>query len=79
MSQLWAISRGTVGILQSEGDTRRAGGTKQKASTANDEVRKESDSEYSVGLVVQHAMSSHSKKPDWIVDSGATCHMCMTA
>ena len=61
---------------KSEGDTRQTGGTKQKASTANAEVRKESDSECSVGLVVQHAMSSHSKKPDWIVDSGATCHMC---
>ena len=29
-----------------------------------------------MGLVVQHAMSSHSRKTAWIVDSGATCHMC---
>ena len=30
----------------------------------------------SVGLVVQHAMTSHFKKTAWIIDSGATCHMC---
>ena len=34
-----------------------------------------SDSE-SVGLVVQHAMPSLSRKAAWIIDSGATCHMC---
>lgn len=30
----------------------------------------------SVGLVVQHAMTSHFKKTAIIIDSGATCHMC---
>lgn len=35
------------------------------------------DSE-SVGLMVSHALSSSSdeRMDSWIVDSGATCHMC---
>ena len=42
--------------------------------TAEDE--NSSDSE-STGLVVQHALSADCNARDqWIVDSGATCHMC---
>ena len=42
--------------------------------TAEDE--NSSDSE-STGLVVQHALSADSNAHDqWILDSGATCHMC---
>ena len=42
--------------------------------TAEDE--NSSDSE-STGLVVQHALSADSNARDqWILDSGATCHMC---
>ena len=49
---------------------------KQKANAAESKhVESSSDSE-SVGLVVQHAMTSHFKKTAWIIDSGATCHMC---
>ena len=34
------------------------------------------DSE-STGLVVQHSLSSECNMRDqWIIDSGATCHMC---
>lgn len=46
--------------------------TKQKAHSA----AVESDKDDEVGLVVQHAMSSFLKINTWIVDSGATRHMC---
>ena len=61
------IKRNCRAPLKTEGDS----STEQKAHTA----KVESDDE-SVGLVVQHAMSSHTKTDSWIVDSGATCHMC---
>ena len=49
---------------------------KQKANAAESKhVESSSDSE-SVGLVVQHVMTSYFKKNAWIIDSGATCHMC---
>ena len=51
-------------------------GFKQRANAAGTKQRNNSSDRESVGLVVQHAMSSHSKKTAWIVDSGATCHMC---
>ena len=44
-------------------------GTRQRDSSS-------SDSE-SIGLVVRHALSTSAGSHDsWIVDSGATCHMC---
>ena len=51
-------------------------GSKQKANTAGNKRKDSSSDSESAGLVVQHAMSSHSRKTAWIVDSGATCHMC---
>ena len=42
--------------------------------TAEDENSTDSES---TGLVVQHALSADSREHDrWILDSGATCHMC---
>ena len=42
--------------------------------TAEDENCSDSES---TGLVVQHALSADSNAHDqWIIDSGATCHMC---
>ena len=51
-------------------------GSKQKANTAGTKRKDSSSDSESVGLVVQHTMSSHSRKTTWIVDSGVTCHMC---
>ena len=49
---------------------------KHKANAAeNKHIESSSDSE-SVGLIVQHAMTSHFGKAAWVIDSGATCHMC---
>ena len=52
---------------------------KQKANKV--EVRPKEDSSSSdetIGLVACHALSASDTKPveNWIVDSGATCHMC---
>lgn len=42
--------------------------------TAEDENSTDSES---TGLVAQHALSTESNSHDqWIIDSGATCHMC---
>ena len=42
--------------------------------TAEDESGSDGES---TGLLVQHALSSKCNTPDqWILDSGATCHMC---
>ena len=54
--------------------TKSDSSTKQKAHTA----KVESDDE-SVGLVVQNAMSSHTKTDSWIVDSGAIHATCVIA
>ena len=57
-------------------DKRKHQYTKLKANAAEiKHTESNSDSE-SIGLVVQHAMPSLSGKATWIVDSGATCHMC---
>ena len=52
-------------------------GSKQKANTVWTKRRESSSDSESVGLTVQHAMSSHSRMDAWIVDSGATWHMCI--
>lgn len=52
---------------------------KQKANKVEVRQRDSSSSEgESVGLVVRHALSANvsSRRDNWIVDSGATCHMC---
>lgn len=59
---------------KSDGDDKIKHNSKQKANAA--ELKESSSDNENVGLVVQCAMSSHSKKAVWIVDSGATCHMC---
>ena len=46
---------------------------KQKACAAEQEETDED--EEIIGLVAEHALAT-SKKSNWIVDSGATCHMC---
>lgn len=61
---------------QKEGEWKK---TKHKAHKAQEKRRdtSSSDSE-STGLVVSHALSASSveAQDSWIVDSGATCHMC---
>ena len=52
-------------------------GSKQKANTVQTKRRESSSDSESVGLTVQHAMSSHSRMDAWIVDSCATSHMCI--
>ena len=46
-------------------------------STTKSQDSSSSDSE-TAGLIVSHALSasSSSEQNTWIVDSGATCHMC---
>ena len=57
-------------------DKRKHRDSKQKANAAGvKDTECSSDSE-NIGLVVQHAMPSLSGKAAWIIDSGATSHMC---
>ena len=42
------------------------------AGTEHQESRSDSED---LGLVAEKFMTSHSKRKNWIVDSGATCHM----
>ena len=50
---------------------------KEKPKAATTTTRKDSDSRSS-GLIASHALSvsSSSEQGTWVVDSGATCHMC---
>ena len=50
--------------------------SKQKASTAESKAVEDSSDSESAGLLIQHAMTSCLGKAAWIIDSGATCHMC---
>ena len=64
--------------LTSQKETRN----KLKAKKAGVRQRDSSSSESDcIGLMVNHMMSasSSSRTKDWIVDSGATCHMCNAA
>ena len=45
-------------------------------NTAESKHTESSSGSESVGLIVQHAMTSHFGKVLWIIDSGVTCHMC---
>ena len=56
---------------------KRGSNHKANKSTTKGQDSNSSDSE-SAGLVVSHALSasSSSEHNTWIVDSGATCHMC---
>ena len=47
---------------------------KQKAQTAAEEDA-DDEREEIVGLVTEHALSAN-RRSNWVVDSGATCHMC---
>ena len=49
---------------------------KHNANTTESKHIESSSDSVSVGLVVQHALTSHFEKTVWIIDSGATCHMC---
>ena len=49
--------------------------SKHQANAAGAKQSESSDGE-SVGLVMQHTLLSHSTNTTWLVDSGATCHMC---
>ena len=59
-------------------DKERTKSVKHQANTAGTRQRDSSSSDSeSVGLVVRHALSaSAGMHESWIVDSGATCHMC---
>ena len=57
-------------------DKRRHRDFKQKANAAEIKHTESTSGDESIGLVVQHAMPSLSGKAAWIIDSGATCHMC---
>jgi len=72
-------------ILKSEKEGRKDPGTGkkmksgEKAATAR--MQDESDSD-SVGLIAEHALSvssSDETSSTWVVDSGATCHMCLNS
>ena len=82
MSLLWEVwTHFCRDLIRNEqnGDRHVQKASKQKMNKA--EVKRKtnhsSDSE-SVGLVVSHALSvkSAERLKSWIVDSGATCHMC---
>jgi len=51
---------------------------KHKAHSATAKRRDNSSSDSDIGLVLSHALSASSVEgqDSWIVDSGATCHMC---
>ncbi|KAJ8030725.1 hypothetical protein HOLleu_27212 [Holothuria leucospilota] len=51
---------------------------RHKANNVKTKRRDSSSDNESVGLVVRHALSANAGGPlnSWIVDSGATCHMC---
>ena len=48
----------------------------QKAYTARKETEDESEEEEIVGLVAKRGLKTEDVMIDWIIDSGATCHMC---
>ena len=48
---------------------------KQKAYAAEEDT--DDEGEEIVGLVTEHALSAN-RRSNWVVDSGATCHMCNT-
>jgi len=50
-------------------------GYKHKANTVEPRPRENTYKDESVGLVVQHALTSNVGKATWIIDSGATTHM----
>ena len=51
--------------------------SRQKAYTARKETEDESEEEEeTVGLVAKQALKTEDVMTDWIIDSGATCHMC---
>ena len=57
----------------------REGGGRHKERPKVNTTEVESDSENEVGLIVQHALSTggnRSPETSWIIDSGATCHIC---
>ena len=59
-------------------DKNEAYDNKHKASNAAESRQAENSSDSDeVGLMINHAFSSLTKKENaWIIDSGATCHMC---
>ena len=62
-------------------DKNEAYDNKQKANNAAESKQAENSSDSDeVGLMINHAFSSLTKKENaWIIDSGATCHMCNDA
>ena len=52
--------------------------SRQRANNVKAKHRDSSSDNESVGLIVRHALSANASGPldSWIVDSGATCHMC---
>ena len=51
---------------------------KHRVNKVEVERKESSDSDSDIGLVVSHALSIEESKSlsNWIVDSGATCHIC---
>ena len=69
----YAKVKGAVKPLQ-EKKKSKPGAALKVTISAEDDVSLDYDS---TGLVVQHALSADAKCQDqWILDSGATCHMC---
>ena len=66
--ECYQLTKGTE--TKSEGKFRKKP-ARQKAYGAE----KESDEEV-IGLVVEHALTASQTLTNWIVDSGATCHIC---
>ena len=52
--------------------------TKHRAHNTETKNRESGDSDTDVGLIVTHALSvgATNTSGDWVVDSGATCHIC---
>ena len=64
---------------KSDSSQKESKNVKLKANRAEVRRRDSSSSDSdSIGLMVNHVMSASStgRLNDWIVDSGATCHMC---
>ena len=57
-------------------DKRKYRDFKEKANAAEAKHTECSSNSENIGLVVRHAMPSLSGKAAWIVDSGATSHVC---
>jgi len=69
------LARGSIDSVHKKENAHKG---KHKAHRATVKRRDSSSSDSDIGLVLSHALSASSVEgqDSWIVDSGATCHMC---